>query len=100
MSKVKEFGEAKGFDKLTTGFLEADEYTGWEMTSVAVHLLNAPGSYRFPAENGFCYLVFREIELVIKDNPTDLFGAMKGTIMVAPGVDLMEPMDVEWEASS
>jgi|SRR5579863_4562920 hypothetical protein len=59
--KVREFGEANGFDKLTTAFLDADEYTGWEMTSVAVHVLDAPGSYRFPTEKGYCYLVYRRI---------------------------------------
>lgn len=60
MAKVREFGEANGYQKLTTAFLDADEYTGWEMTSVA-HVLRSIGSYRFPTENGFCYLVYRQI---------------------------------------
>jgi hypothetical protein len=62
IEKVREFGEQKGFDRLTTAFWEADEYTGWEMTAVAVHVLDAPGSYRFPTERGYCYLVYRTIE--------------------------------------
>jgi hypothetical protein len=62
MEKVREFGEQKGLDPLTTAFLEADEHTGWEMTSVAVHVLDALGSYRFPTERGYCYLVYRTIE--------------------------------------
>jgi hypothetical protein len=37
MDKVREFGEANGFEKLTSAFLEADEYTGWEMTAIAAH---------------------------------------------------------------
>jgi hypothetical protein len=61
MAKVREFGEAKGYEKLTSAFLVADEYTGWEMTSVAVHVLGSPGSYRFPTERGHCYLAYREI---------------------------------------
>lgn len=28
----------------------------------------------------------------------DLWGAMEGTVTIAPGVDLTEPIDVEWEA--
>ncbi len=62
IEKIREFGEAKGYNQLTSKFLTADEYTGWEMTAVAVHVLNALGSYRFPTERGFCYLVYRKIE--------------------------------------
>lgn len=62
MEKVREFGEVHGFAKLTTPFLDADEHTGWEMTSIASHVLKAFGSYRFPTDEGFCYLVFRSIE--------------------------------------
>jgi hypothetical protein len=66
IERVREFGEAKGFDKVTSGFLEADEYTGWEMTAVAVHVLNSPGSYRFPTEHGYCFLAYRQVEEVSK----------------------------------
>ena len=62
IEKVREFGESNGFDKLTKDFLDADEYTGWEMTSIAVHVLGAKGSYRFPTDQGFCYLVYRNIK--------------------------------------
>ena len=64
MEKVREFGEAKGYEQLTSKFLTADEYTGWEMTAVAVHVLNALGSYRFPTGSGFCYLAYRKIDVV------------------------------------
>jgi hypothetical protein len=62
IEKIREFGESNGYDKLTTAFLDADEYTGWEMTSIAVHLLSGLGSYRFPTEKGYCYLVYRKIK--------------------------------------
>jgi len=62
IDKVREFGEANGFEKLTSAFLPADEYTGWEMTAVAAHILNAPGAYSFPTEHGRCYLIYRAIE--------------------------------------
>jgi hypothetical protein len=64
MGKVREFREANGFEKLTTPFLEADEYTGWEMTAVAEHILNALGGYRFPTDHGFCYLAYRKAEII------------------------------------
>ena len=67
MERVRKYGEANGYDKLTSPFLDADEYTGWEMTAVAVHVLEAPGSYRFPTDHGFCYLVFREVEEVFRE---------------------------------
>lgn len=62
IEKIREFGEANGFEKLTSAFLEADEYTGWEMTAVAASVLEAPGAYSFPTENGRCYLIYRTIE--------------------------------------
>jgi hypothetical protein len=64
MEKVREFGEAHGYDKLTTPFLVADEYTGWEMTAVTEHVLDALGAYRFPTDHGFCYVAFRRVEVI------------------------------------
>ncbi len=65
IEKVREFGESQGYHKLTKGFLEADEYTGWEMTAIAVKVLDDPGSYRFPTEHGYCYLVYRSVPQLI-----------------------------------
>jgi hypothetical protein len=62
IARVREFGAANGFEKLTTAFLDADEYTGWEMTAIAAHVLDAPGAYSFPTEKGRCYLIYRKIE--------------------------------------
>jgi len=62
LEKVRKFGESNGYEKLTSAFLAADDSTGWEMTAVAVHLMRAEGSYRFPTDNGFCYLVYRTVE--------------------------------------
>ena len=65
LEKIREYGEANGFDKLTSAFLDADEFTGWEMTAVAAQF-DAPGAYRFPTDNGFCYIIYRKIEEVQK----------------------------------
>ena len=62
MEKVRDFGEVNRLEKLTTAFLEADEYTGWEMTAVAAHVLDAAGAYSFPTERGRCFLLYRRIE--------------------------------------
>lgn len=66
IEKVRQFGEANGYENLTSAFLNADEDTGWEMTAVAAHLLDAPGAYRFPTDAGHCYLVYRTIEQITK----------------------------------
>jgi hypothetical protein len=100
IEKVREFGEANGYEKLTTAFLEADEHTGWEMTAIAVHVLQAPGSYRFPTEDGRCYLVYREIEELGEKVGLDLQGALEGTMQIAPDVDLTEPTGETWDAES
>lgn len=67
ITEVRIFGEANGFQPLTSAFLEADEYTGWEMTAVAAHVLNAPGAYRFPTEKGYCYLLYRNVHVLPKE---------------------------------
>ena len=33
------------------------------------------------------------------DELDDLWGAMEGTVTIAPGVDLTEPIDVVWKAA-
>jgi len=77
MDKVREFGVENGYDKLTTPFLEADDYTGWEMTAVAEHVLNALGAYRFATDKGYCYLIYRKIEEIGSYEKDDLWGAMR-----------------------
>ena len=71
MEKVRAYGEANALEKLTTPFLEADEYTGWEMTAVAAHILDAPGAYSFPTERGRCFLLYRQIEQLTNAQGTD-----------------------------
>jgi hypothetical protein len=61
---LRVFGEKNTWAKLTTAFLDSDEYIGWEMTAIAVHVLDAKGSYRFPTEEGYAYLVYREIKWI------------------------------------
>lgn len=97
IDKVREFGELHGYDKLTTAFVEADEYTGWAMTAVAAHVLDSPGAYRFETDNGYCYLLYRKIE-VIPSGLGDVWGAMKGAITITHGVDITEPTGEVWEA--
>src|SRR5258708_27575319 len=46
IDEVLKFGEANSFHQLTSPFLDADEYTGWQLTAVAAHILNAPGADR------------------------------------------------------
>jgi hypothetical protein len=62
---VRVFGQENGWTKLRVRFLDCDEYTGWEMTSVAVHVLGAVGSYRFPTDHGHAYCVYRDLRWVL-----------------------------------
>ncbi len=68
IDEVLKFGEANSFHQLTSPFLDADEYTGWQLTAVAAHILNAPGAYRFPTERGFCYLLYRTFFVLPKSD--------------------------------
>jgi hypothetical protein len=59
LCEIHLLGKEKGWEKLTTLFLDNDEYLGWECTSIANHVLNGIGSYRCPNsdESGFVYVV-------------------------------------------
>lgn len=58
VDKVKAFGEQNDFISLMTGLIEADEYTGWELTSISGKILDATGIYRFTQEHLTFYIVF------------------------------------------
>jgi hypothetical protein len=55
---VREFGKTNDFEALTTGLIDGDEYTGWEMNAITAKLLNAIGMYRIPQEHLFIYFAF------------------------------------------
>jgi len=65
IDQVRAFGERNGWTKLTAQFLDGDEYTGWEMTSGAAHILDAKGSYRFPTEHGYAYCIYRDLRWIV-----------------------------------
>ena len=61
--KVKEYGEARGFEKLVSPKWMADEVDGWEMTAISSLILKTKGAYRVPSvENQlFSFMVFKNI---------------------------------------
>jgi len=65
--EVREFGEKKQWTKLSTLFLDNEEYLGWELASVSVHLLDGIAVYRCTdSENPgyFMYLVILSSQFV------------------------------------
>ena len=58
IEKIKDFGLINGFEQLTCGLIDGDEYTGWEMTVITAKLLSTIGMYRIPQEHLFIYFVF------------------------------------------
>lgn len=61
MQVVKEFGEEKQWSKLTSLFLPNDEYLGWELASVTVHLLGGTAVYRCPDSETPGYFMYLAI---------------------------------------
>lgn len=59
--KVKQVGEQLNFDKLKNGLVEGDEYTGWELTSIAFHELGGLGTYRVVSEHLEKYFILTDI---------------------------------------
>jgi len=68
---VKSFGESNALTKLTTAQWEANEYDGWEMTSIAAKLLEAAGAYRAPVEHLFFFVLLTEFEWLNSDRAVD-----------------------------
>jgi hypothetical protein len=66
MNEVKVFGEEKQWSLLTTLFLTADEYLGWECAAIANHVLNGIGAYRCPSggKGDFMYVVILDSRFV------------------------------------
>lgn len=61
-NQILSFGESNKYEKLTKRKWYADEYDGWEMTSISAFLLQAKGAYMIPTEKIFSFVVFLEIE--------------------------------------
>lgn len=61
VEEVREFGFREGFTKLTVAKWPADEDDGWCMTAVAARVLNAEGAYRTEEENGYTYMVLKNV---------------------------------------
>jgi hypothetical protein len=62
--EVQLVGQTRQIEQLTTPFWEGDAVDGWEMTSIAAHVLQAQGAYRAPTPSGFTYMVMTAIERV------------------------------------
>jgi hypothetical protein len=64
VEKVREFGEAQGFPRLTTAKWVAEESDGWEMSAVAARVLDAKGIYLSPRDGGATFMIIKEIRKV------------------------------------
>ncbi|MDO8801445.1 MAG: hypothetical protein Q7J39_14005 [Phenylobacterium sp.] len=67
MEKVRAFGSENRIEQLTTEFLTDDDLNslGWEMTAVAVRVLDAVGAYRPPRDGGGgLFLIYKSIRFV------------------------------------
>jgi hypothetical protein len=66
IQEVKAFGEEKRWEKLTTLFLDNDDYLGWECAAIASHVLNGEAVYRCPTgKDHFVYLVILSSRFVV-----------------------------------
>jgi hypothetical protein len=69
MEEVWQFGLDNGIEELTTQYLEDEDLNqlGWEMTAVAVRVLNAVGAYRpqpDQGKSGTLFLLIKSIQNV------------------------------------
>lgn len=59
--EVKRFGELHDVPPLVQEEWDADEVDGWDMTALAVNLLQAEGAYRAPGGNGLSFLLLTHV---------------------------------------
>lgn len=67
VEEIRTLGEEKGWTQLTSLFLENDEFLGWELASIAAHVLEGVAAYRCPeskAPGNFMYLVILSAKFV------------------------------------
>ena len=64
--KVKEYGEKRGFTKLSTARWNAEERDGWDMAAVTNYVLKAKGIYRPPFSQGVSFIVITDLRKVSK----------------------------------
>jgi len=64
VEKVRAFGELENLPASSEAKRPVDEHAGWEMTAIAAKVLGAMGAYRFPAEDGFVYLLYSSVTFV------------------------------------
>jgi hypothetical protein len=62
MARVRDYGERRGFSRLTRPQWKANEKDGWDMTCVANFLLNGKGVYRPPGRFGVSYVVLTDVK--------------------------------------
>lgn len=58
---VKKYGNENNLELLTKSKWFADEYDAWEMTAISAYLMRAKDAYRFPLENAFSFVIYKEI---------------------------------------
>ncbi len=68
VKKVRDFGVSEKIAELAEPYAPDDEYLGWAMTAVAARIMDAKGAYRCPGDNGYIYMIFRDVAFA--DLPT------------------------------
>ncbi|OQP56088.1 hypothetical protein A4H97_19810 [Niastella yeongjuensis] len=55
ISRIRDYGYKRGFEKLTNPKWPADEFDGWEMTAIAAYLMKAKGAFKVPSSDNMFY---------------------------------------------
>jgi hypothetical protein len=59
--RLRDLGEERDYRKLTTPKWNATQHDAWEMAALAAKLLDLPGVYRSPDNNGASFLMIKDI---------------------------------------
>lgn len=63
ISRVRDFGYKRRFEKLTYPKWSADERDGWDMTAIAAYLMKAKGAFKMPSSNKMfnTFMIYKNI---------------------------------------
>ncbi len=64
LKKVRDFGTFQKIAELVEPYVPDEEYLGWALTAIAARIMDAKGAYRCPGDNGYVYLIFRDVGFV------------------------------------
>ncbi|MFN8305701.1 MAG: hypothetical protein U0T79_02915 [Ferruginibacter sp.] len=66
ITRIRDFGERRQFSELTTPGWGGAQHDAWQMTAIAMYLLDGKGTFRLPSQHDsvFTFVIFKDLSWV------------------------------------